>query len=41
MVVAKKIHSNPHWTQVDSANSRELGLSGGRDNQNLLCKTME
>ena len=25
--------SNPHWTQVDSANSRELGLSGGRDNQ--------
>jgi len=26
-------HSNPHWTQVDSANSRELGLSGGRDNQ--------
>ncbi len=26
-------HSNPHWTQVDSANSRELGLSGGKDNQ--------
>jgi len=26
-------HSNPHWTQVDAANSRELGLSGGRDNQ--------
>ena len=25
--------SNPHWTQIDSANSRELGLSGGRDNQ--------
>jgi len=25
--------SNPHWTQVDSANSRELGLSGGRSNQ--------
>jgi hypothetical protein len=24
--------SNPHWTQVDSANERELGLSGGRDN---------
>ena len=22
-------HSNPHWTQVDSANERELGLSGG------------
>jgi len=26
-------HSNPHWTQIDSANSRELGLSGGKDNQ--------
>jgi len=26
-------HSNPHWTQVDSANSRELGLTGGKDNQ--------
>ena len=26
-------HSNPHWTQVDAANSRELGLSGGRENQ--------
>jgi len=25
--------SNPHWTQIDSANSRELGLSGGKDNQ--------
>jgi len=25
--------SNPHWTQIESANSRELGLSGGRDNQ--------
>jgi len=25
--------SNPHWTQVDQANERELGLSGGRDNQ--------
>jgi len=25
--------SNPHWTQVEHANSRELGLSGGRDNQ--------
>ena len=25
--------SNPYWTQVDSANSRELGLSGGKDNQ--------
>jgi len=26
-------HSNPHWTQVDQANERELGLSGGKDNQ--------
>ena len=31
-------HSNPHWTQVDSANSRELGLSGGRDNQTSYAK---
>jgi len=30
--------SNPHWTQVDQANERELGLSGGRDNQNLYAK---
>jgi len=26
-------HSNPHWTQVEQANERELGLSGGKDNQ--------
>ncbi len=25
--------SNPHWTQVDHANERELGLTGGKDNQ--------
>ena len=25
--------SNPHWTQVESANERELGLSGGKENQ--------
>ena len=30
--------SNPHWTQVDAANSRELGLSGGRDNQVSYAK---
>ena len=30
--------SNPHWTQVDSANSRELGLSGGRDNQTSYAR---
>jgi len=31
-------HSNPHWTQIDSANSRELGLSGGRDNQTCYAR---
>jgi len=25
-------HSNPHWTQVDQANERELGLTGGKEN---------
>jgi len=30
--------SNPHWTQIDSANSRELGLSGGRENQTCYAK---
>jgi len=30
--------SNPHWTQVDHANSRELGLSGGRDNQTCYAR---
>jgi hypothetical protein len=25
--------SNPHWTQTEHANERELGLSGGKDNQ--------
>ena len=31
-------HSNPHWTQVDQANERELGLSGGRDNQTCYAR---
>ena len=31
-------HSNPHWTQIDSANSRELGLSGGRSNHTCYAK---
>ena len=31
-------HPNPHWTQVDSANSRELGLSGGRENQTSYAR---
>jgi len=30
--------SNPHWTQIDHANSRELGLSGGRDNHTSYAK---
>ena len=31
-------HSNPHWSQIDSANSRELGLSGGRENQTCYAR---
>jgi len=31
-------HSNPHWTQVDQANSRELGLSGGKENQTCYAR---
>ena len=30
--------TNPHWTQVDQANERELGLSGGRDNQTSYAR---
>ena len=30
--------SNPHWSQIDSANSRELGLSGGRENQTCYAR---
>jgi len=30
--------SNPHWTQVDHANERELGLSGGQDNQTSYAR---
>jgi len=30
--------SNPHWTQVDQANERELGLSGGKDNQTSYAR---
>jgi len=30
--------SNPHWTQVDHANERELGLSGGKENQTCYAK---
>jgi hypothetical protein len=31
-------HSNPHWTNVDHANERELGLSGGRENQTSYAR---
>jgi hypothetical protein len=31
-------HSNPHWTQIDSANERELGLSGGKENQTCYAR---
>jgi hypothetical protein len=31
-------HSNPHWTQVDQANERELGLSGGKENQTSYAR---
>jgi hypothetical protein len=30
--------SNPHWTQTEHSNERELGLSGGRENQNLYAR---
>jgi len=30
--------NNPHWTQIDSANERELGLSGGKENQTCYAR---
>ena len=30
--------SNPHWTQVDHANERELGLSGGKENHTSYAR---
>jgi len=30
--------SNPHWTSVDHANERELGLYGGSDNRTLYAR---
>jgi len=30
--------SNPHWTKVDDANEKYLGLSGGRDNQTSFSR---
>ena len=29
---------NPHWTKVDDANEKYLGLNGGRDNQTSFAK---
>jgi len=30
--------SNPHWTKIDDANSKYLGLNGGSDNQTSFAK---
>ena len=30
--------SNPHWTQCDQANERELGLRGGKENQTCYAR---
>ena len=30
--------SNPHWTKVDGANSKYLGMNGGRDNQTSFSR---
>ena len=32
------MRTNPHWTQTDQANERELGLSGGKDNQTSYAR---
>ena len=37
-VEQKNNQSNPHWTKVDDANSKYLGLSGGRDNQTSFAR---
>ena len=34
----KDNQSNPHWTKVDDANSKYLGLIGGRDNQTSFAR---
>jgi len=34
----KDNQSNPHWTKVNDANEKYLGLSGGRDNQTSFAK---
>ena len=34
----KDNQSNPHWTKLEDANEKYLGLSGGRDNQTSFAK---
>ena len=34
----KDNQSNPHWTKVNDANEKYLGLNGGRDNQTSFAK---
>jgi len=34
----KDNQSNPHWTKVDDANEKYLGLNGGHDNQTSFAK---
>jgi len=34
----KDNQSNPHWTKIDDANSKYLGMSGGHDNQTSFAK---
>ena len=34
----KDNQSNPHWTKVDDANEKYLGLNGGRDNQTSFAR---
>ena len=34
----KDNQSNPHWTKVDDANSKYLGLNGGSDNQTSFAR---
>jgi len=34
----KDNQSNPHWTKIDDANEKYLGLSGGRDNQTSFAR---
>jgi len=34
----KENQSNPHWTKIDDANSKYLGMSGGDNNQTSFAK---